>query len=349
MERASSLPITMPDPNAGLRIFNPSRALNFECGVTFPEWYFMPMESRREMYRQRVTTGYEKMRHRRVVIAGLARNIGSVVEATIARIEHLGTLFRDYRVLIYENDSADRTRDHLMQWVDRNDRVTLETEDLNDPVHGTCRSLTRAERMAYYRNQCHQYICENHADCDEVILVDTDLEGGWSYDGVAHTFGCDNWDFVGAFGVIFKRHYFKANCLVHYDAWAYRTDESFTPMTTGEVNSIIFHRGDPLVPVTSCFGGIGVYRMPAFQCGTYDGSDTEHVTFHRRLRKNGFDRMFLNPSLIALYGRRHRSLDSFARTIGHLVDRLSGREFAAVALRGSETKRSREKSGLILQ
>jgi len=30
---------------------------------------------------------------------------------------------------------------------------------------------------------------------------------------------------------------------------------------------------------------------------------------HQTMRQNGFNRMFINPSQIALYGRRHRSSD----------------------------------------
>ena len=59
--------------------------------------------------------------------------------------------------------------------------------------------------------------------------------------------------------------------------------------------------GAPLVPVDSCFGGLAVYRMEAFASGSYAGGDCEHVTFHASLRRAGFGRIFLDPSLLALY------------------------------------------------
>jgi hypothetical protein len=36
------------------------------------------------------------------------------------------------------------------------------------------------------------------------------------------------------------------------------------------------------------------------QCA-YGGSDQEHVVLHDAMRRQGFDRLFLNPSQIVLY------------------------------------------------
>ena len=258
------------------------------------------------------------MQKRRVVIAGLARDLERIMPLTIKRIERLGRLFGDYQTVIYENDSADQTLKILKEWERQNHRVTIVSETHNDPTHRPSRNLPRARRMAYYRSQCQEVIMTDYSDFDDVILVDTDLEGGWSYDGIANTFGHNEWDFVGAFGVIFRRNGLKPNELVHYDAWAYRVDEEFTPLTTAAVNALMFDRGDDLVPVTSCFGGLGIYRMPAFCKGAYDGTDTEHVAFHRRLRDSGYRNMYLNPSQITLYGRRHRSMDKLVKRITRL-------------------------------
>ncbi len=264
------------------------------------------------------------MRQQRVVIGGLARDIQSVLPLTRARIECLGSLFGDYRVVIYENDSADETAEMLRLWSASNRRVTALSERRDDPVNRPTRCLSCAARMAYYRSRCQSHIAAQLADFDQVILVDTDLVGGWSYDGVANTYGHDGWDFVGAFGVIFRRVACFPNRLAHYDAWAYRRDRDFAPLTTKQVNSMLFERGQPLQPVSSCFGGLGVYTMPAYLAGRYDGSDVEHVTFHRELHRRGFCRTYLNPSQITLYGRKHRTWDRVVARLLHVVDRVPG-------------------------
>lgn len=291
----------------------------------FNESAFLPPSVLGPGYQSHVSLGYREMRQRRVVIAGLARDLQQILPLTIDRIERLGSFFAEYRVIVYENDSVDNSLMLLNEWAERNTNVRICSESRQDPVNRPARCLSRAARMAYYRSQCHRQVQAGFADFDNVILVDMDLEGGWSYDGVANTFGQTAWDFVGAYGIIFRRQRMSPNCVAHYDAWAYRVDEDFAPLSTKEVNAIHFERGEPLHPVTSCFGGLGVYQMPAYLAGRYDGSDVEHVTFHRHMRQRGFRRTFLNPSQIAVYGRKHRSLDPFAAYVLRAVDAVPGR------------------------
>ena len=243
------------------------------------------------------------------VICGLARDVEHVLPQTIARIERLGAMFADYRVVISENDSRDRTKLMLGEWAGRNPKVDALLEQRGDPVNPIARCLKRAERMARYRSVCLETVRARYADFTHAIVVDTDLQLGWSDEGVANTFGHDGWDFVGANGLILRRCGFSLNTLVQYDAWAFRLDEQFTPLTTAEVNQMSWQRGQPLVPVTCCFGGLGVYRMPAFLAGTYAGHDTEHVTHQQVARARGFRNVFLNPSQITLYGRHRRRCD----------------------------------------
>ncbi len=294
--------------------------------AAFNELLFSPPPATQPEYYAQVAEGYDRIRKRRVVIAGLARDIDQVLPQTIQRIERQGEMFLDYRVIIYENDSSDATCELLHDWAARNPRVTAICEQRGDPVNQPSRCLSRAARMAYYRARCHELITHEFPRYDAVILVDTDLAGGWSLDGVAHTFGQENWDFVGANGIIYRRKWLQPNMLAHYDAWAFRNDPEFTPLSTRAVNRMLFFRGEPLKHVYSCFGGVGIYRMAAYLSGRYDGSDIEHVTFHREMHRRGYDRTYLNPNLIAVYGRKHRSLDRYAAKLIRLLDLLPGRQ-----------------------
>ena len=291
----------------------------------FDERSFAAPDSLREEYERLVRVGYQRMRDRRVVIAGLARDLESILPLTIRRIEQLGQLFADYRVVIYENDSTDRTAELLRAWARDNPRVLAVCETLTDPVNPPTRCLSRAARMASYRARCQQAIRERWATFDHACLVDMDVQGGWSLDGVAHTLAHDDWDFVGSYGVIYRRHLARPNALVHYDAWAFRDDEQFTPLSTKAVNHRLYHRGQPLQPVTSCFGGLGIYRMPVYLAGHYDGSDVEHVSFHRDLYRQGYRRLFLNPNQIVVYGRKHRTWDERIKPLLWMLERLQGK------------------------
>jgi len=275
--------------------------------AAFPESRFPTASERREEYRDRVGRGRSAMRDRRVVICGLARNLAHILPTTIARVEWLGRMFGEYRVVVYENDSADATPRLLAQWRKANRRVRVLSERRRDPVNPVASCLRRAARMAHYRNQCRELIRSEFSDFDHTIVVDMDLDGGWSYEGVANTFGHEGWDFVGAYGII-ERSFLTQTLLLQYDAWAFRSKGSYARIRTKIANHIHFSRGDPMLEVYSCFGGLGVYRMEAMLTCAYDGSDCEHVCFHRAMREAGLNRLYLNPSQITFYGRKPNNL-----------------------------------------
>jgi hypothetical protein len=299
----------IPEENAG------SSAL-----ADFPESWFAPAPDREEPYQALVDRGRSIMRDKRVVICGLARDVAETLPETIARIECLGRMFADYRVVIYENDSTDATREMLDDWEKTDPRVVILSECRGDPANPPVRCLQRARRMAFYRNQYREFVAASYADFDHVIVVDMDLHVGWSYEGVANTFGHPDWDFVGSYGII-RRSYLRQTLLVHYDAWAFRKEGSYLRLSTKEVNHMSWQRGDPMLEVASCFGGLGIYRIEAMLACEYDGSDCEHVAFHRSMRDTGLDRLYLNPSQITFYGKKANNLVRACHRIGGVFGR----------------------------
>jgi hypothetical protein len=166
--------------------------------------------------------------------------------------------------------------------------------------------------MAKYRNRYREYVSEHLPHFDVVIALDMDILAGFSYAGICHTFGHTLWDFVGSYGVLFRRtKVLGLRCgpvrPIQYDAWAYRSLNDDTALSTATVNAMHWERGDELVPVNSCFGGLGVYRMEALLRSRYEGGDCEHVSFHRTMRQQGLTRLYLNPAQIVNYGYRGSS------------------------------------------
>ena len=279
----------------------------------FPEQAFPPVEACAADYALRCRRGYAAMAKSRVVVTGLARNLAGVLPMTIARVERLCGLFADHRVVIYENDSADATKLILQRWAASNPRVHVALENHHDPRNPSTRCLARAERMARYRARCQEIVLDTGDNFDATIVLDLDVTGGFSLDGVANSFGHDDWDFIGSNGLVFRRQGLAVNALRQYDMWALRFDAGMTPIPTAGAGRHVYHRGEPLVPVTCCFGGLGIYRMEAFRQGRYGPSDCEHVTFHKSLIDGGHGRLFLNPSQILIYGRRNRFGDGVVR------------------------------------
>lgn len=294
-------------------------------GPVFPEHAFPPRGDQAEDYFAACRRGYAVMAESRVVITGLARNVATILPVTIQRIENLARCFADFRVVVYENDSTDATKLLLARWAAGNKRVESISEVRDDPVNPTTRCLDRAGRMAFYRGRCRERVLERCAGFDAVIIVDFDVQGGFSIDGIASSFGWPGWDFVGSNGLICRRDGLRMNALRQYDTWALRFDQALTPLSTATAGGIVYDRGGPLVPVTSCFGGLGIYAMDAYRAGSYAGGDLEHANFHRSLIASGHERLFLNPSQLVIYGRRHRFGDGLATALLAGWSRLRGR------------------------
>jgi hypothetical protein len=152
-------------------------------------------------------------------------------------------------------------------------------------------------QLAEYRNYCLDEIRLRFPDFDAVMVMDTDLVGGISLNGVANTFGSPNWDFMGAKGIYSepgKRGW------VHYDSWAFRKRGEWKAPGAW-FDYWVPPVGDEPVPVNSCFGGCGIYRMDAILSSYYDSFDCEHVCLHHSMIEKGFDRLFLNPGLVAIH------------------------------------------------
>lgn len=290
-----------------------------------PHWEhsIRPAANLPDSFRATVLRGRQVMANSRIVLCGLARNVTAVLPLTRERLEQTGRMFGDYRIFLYENDSTDNTPRQLADWAAANERVTFISERRGRRQHASVRCRDRAADMADYRNRCQQEVADCWSDFDYACVVDTDLPGGWSYDGLAHSFGSQPWDFVGAYGVIQRRRHLTLRSL-HYDVWAFRKYGDYAPLDGRVGNALSWSRGEPLVPVYSCFGGIGVYRMPAWLSASYAGDDCEHVTLHRAMRAAGYGRQYLNPSQLAWYGRRQRRFDKVLLGLGNVVQSLTG-------------------------
>lgn len=273
-----------------------------ESLADFAEDDFACSVSQHHAYQERVDAGKRHMRDQRVVICGLCRDVRPYLPRTAARIERLGSMFADYHVVLFENDSVDATCEFLSDWQNKNSQVDVISQRVGAIKYPQTRSLDRAAWLAHCRNLYRERVVEQFSDFDRVIVVDMDLPGGWSYDGVAHTFGDDEWDFVGSYGITprLDRRDDKPP-VVHHDVWAFRPAIGTTARKLVNHNDLYLQRGEPLLPVESCFGGLGVYRMECMSAAEYAGSDCEHVDFHSRLRSVGLNRLFLNPSQITLY------------------------------------------------
>jgi len=274
----------------------------FACGiredrsrVAFDEAAWPAPPPWAEAYAARRRLGRERMSGLRVVLCGLARDTEAQLPLNLARATRIGRAFADHRVVVYENDSVDGTRKILEEAAHGDPRLRVLGEPDGTPHWPPVRDRARTEQMARYRERVRREVASRYGDFDLVIVADFDLEG-WSYDGIADALGRDGWDVMASTGVRFLggRPFF-------YDGFAFRAQGHPEAHEPFGMRSMLLPRGAPPIPVLSAFSGLAIYRMPAFAAGRYDGRDCEHATFHASLRAAGFDRAFLNPSMLSLY------------------------------------------------
>lgn len=266
----------------------------------FPEELWPPSSADKKEYKDRLIRGAEIALSSKVCITGLARNISAALEKTIPRIERICSMFERATVIIYENDSKDDTLKKLNRWAMGNADVFIETESLGHKEHKQDRSLSRMEAMSYYRNVLLNYARQNHTDF--IINLDMDLVGGYSYKGILNSLSYNGtFDVIGSNSIIYDLYEGRIRRL-YYDSWAFRKDQ-WEPHMDEEINPLQFHRGEPLVKVNSCFGGLAIYRRKSLlhKDIKYSGPSCEHVELHKRMTDVGFGRIFLNPSMICLY------------------------------------------------
>ena len=263
----------------------------------FPEDRFPAKDA--EGFRKKTARGYESMKKAAIIICGITRDDAETLPLTIRRIEKTGKLFADYRVVIFENDSTDQTLAILRQWEKANPKVTILSESLRgQPLF----SGSRFVRLAACRNRYLDHIGRSPelAAFPYAMVVDMDLGGGWSDDGIASSFGETGWDAVASNAIGYhnlRKTYYDTLALkppsVLKRTWLYRL--------VGE--GWQFRRGDPLIPLESGFGGLALYRREALRGRRYDGTGEDaEACEHRALNADHGLRFFLNPSQITVIG-----------------------------------------------
>lgn len=238
-----------------------------------------------------------------VIIVGLTKDSSTYISKTINRIEELSKNFKSYRVILYENDSRDNTKQILNNWKQSNNNVVILSGNINrhSAVNYGPLSTERFKIMAEYRNKCVQEMNKKEYDpFDYVIMLDVDLKD-WDIQGIIDSFSKrDRWDMVFSFGVINKNAYWDT--LAYRDN--YHTDTLRDSKQRKSLHKKLYgHKGkNTLIPALSGFGGLAIYKKEIFKYCNYDGSnDCEHISLHECMRNKGYTKIFLNPKMKTFY------------------------------------------------
>lgn len=279
------------------------------------------------------------MMEQTIVIGLLARDCAEALQRNISRVEELGSCFRDYHVVAYENDSRDGTADLLRTWQQRNPHILAICETspaISTPAAAPkCRypqkSIARIERMARLRNRVLDEVRQRFSP-DLFCFIDIDIAGfspATIADAVCNA--PDDWGGLFANGRLMLRND-NGDCLpapFQYDAYAY-VPIGTNPMQTGcwlisnrfhdttawtFNNDLLAHR---FLPCRSAFNGIGIYRWSAISHLRYRTQQTpelaplgvsfcEHVPFHGDVISQNYG-LYVVRDMEVTYGYKRRTL-----------------------------------------
>lgn len=289
----------------------------------FPEQSFRPPTIRSAVsYDQKVAEGYITAKSKRVVFVSLARDVASHLPTAFARIESMGAIFKEYKFVIFENDSRDGTRQIIRTKSLQDRRIDL----MECPESSECRlnsmaasshgliHKTRFEKMAKYRNLCLEHVRKFYSDYDYMVVIDIDLVGPVSVDGFAHCFSYPMpWDAMCANGMV-SRPLSMGASLYRYDSLARlmvgsRPESSKIGIVARHLCQIArrsARRGEKPVLVRSEFNGAAIYQLPRLLSSgaSYSGTYCEHVSLHLDMSSRGLDQIFMNPSFMLLHVSR---------------------------------------------
>ena len=265
---------------------------------SFPEAFFPISSELSREYCLRLEVGELNARKSSVAICGLIRNLESNFLYFQKRVEKIGSFFNSYRTFFYENDSSDSTKELLTGWSENNSNIGFKSETLSAIRHEQDYSEKRRIDMAFYRNQYLQAI--KNLKVDYVIVIDTDITGGYSYEGILHSLSYDL-DVIASNSILL-RYRDEIYERLYYDSWAFRQLGHPKKHNDNEINTLNLRKGESPFEVLSAFGGLAIYRGDILTSGKYKYTkkDCDHVTLHSAIKKRGY-KIWVNPSLITLY------------------------------------------------
>lgn len=257
-----------------------------------------------------------------LIVCSIVRNAEQGLRRNIPVIRSLCRLFREYRVVVYENDSMDGTVRLLEAWASEDSRMSFFSRKCGVRTIPTAQEVScnpfysryRISKMAAFRNQYLDYVEKQGWNPDYLMVVDLDV-ARLRLDPILSSFrDGQEWDAVTAFGHSLSPRFVRR----YHDTYALvEQGQENVPQTEVSITRSQYRWGhlrssDPWVSVFSAFGGLAIYRYDCirglrYQC--IDNGDPrvevrcEHFSLYRQMKERGYSRVFINPAMRLKYQR----------------------------------------------
>lgn len=198
-------------------------------------------------------------------ICGTVRNCGKYLPKIFTIMEQIASLFEDYVIILYYDNSSDNTLAQLQAYQIKNPKFILyiNEDKLLD---------YRTHRIALGRNKCLQIMREQYNDYDNFIMMDCDDRCSYNINIplLKHYLQRNDWDSLS-----FKHP------AGYYDTWALSkrpyvlSCHHFSNWGLGQnlINKFIEKTPkNKLIKCLSAFNGFAIYRKAKFVNCYYDGT-----------------------------------------------------------------------------
>lgn len=241
----------------------------------------------------------KKMKQYNVIFAATCRKVEHILQNTLDNIALCGKKFNDYLVIIYENDSSDRTREVLHYNKMNNPSRYHYIFESNITEGRRTKRITRGRNLIL--NKVREINKDNHYQYLIVLDVDRVNSKGTFVDTIDSCFATDGWDMMSANQ---KGFYYDLWALrnkdLDYDCW--NEDLLAGRLSCPEINIKYPSPGAP-IEVNSAFGGGAIYNLSSIpeEC-QYNGFENgrekcEHVDFNLCIKKHG-GKLYINPDFL---------------------------------------------------
>ena len=247
---------------------------------------------------------------KKIVIAGCAQTIAPYIASIFKNMYMITKLFKEYKIIIFENNSTDDTHQLLSHYQKKDSNCILLSEK-KLPIP----SRFHAHRVAYCRNKLLERIHESFGEYDYMVMMDMDDV-------------CASLLQIVHFKNIFKNSTWDAvsfNKSPYYDLWALRYTpfhHNFRNLSNNPKRYNYYRhcleediakrlKKKSMISVLSAFGGFAIYKIPKIKNCKYDArnrdifisriyyaEDCEHVAFHHQMREKNDARIFLSSSIL---------------------------------------------------
>lgn len=217
-----------------------------------------------------------------IIICGVCKNIENQLPHSIKIIEKISNLFKNAKIIIYENNSNDNTKQLLTNWSKKNNTVKIISETLNKNfleqivinkyIEQHRGNLFKTELIARARNiLLDEIFNQDYSKYSDIIMIDMDFMIEPRYEAFNEIFDSKiKWDAVFAYGM-------SNNEKKYWDWYAFR--DYYEPLGSELLGNWWWYNPknfnlknyEPWYPVISAFGGCGIYKKDSIKGCRYSG------------------------------------------------------------------------------